>query len=215
MKKIHQLFMVLLMPLLAFSITANAEKYSEGKQYTKVSETVSRNAEVREYFSFYCPACFRFEPLMKTVKKNLTDDVKFERNHVDFLRAASPKIQGMLSKAIVAAEQLGMEKKLVAAIFNYIHVQKAVITSEKDIRNIFVLNGADGDKFDKLMKSFSVNAKAKAMKKKQDVMSKSGALKSVPTIIVNGKYRINVSAVDKNNFEQDYQNLINHLLTLK
>jgi len=32
---------------------------------------------------------------------------------------------------------------------------------------------------------------------------------------VNGKYRINVSAVDKNNFEQDYQNLINHLLTLK
>ncbi|PCJ57409.1 MAG: disulfide bond formation protein DsbA [Planctomycetota bacterium] len=215
MKKVQQLFMVLLMPLLAFSISANAEQYTEGKQYTKISETASRNAEVREYFSFYCPACFRFEPLMKTVKNNLTDDVKFERNHVDFLRAASPKIQGMLSKAIVVAEQLGMEKKLVAAIFNYIHVQRAVITSEKDIRNIFVLNGADGDKFDKLMKSFSVNSKAKAMKKSQDIMSKSGALKSVPTIIVNGKYRINVSAVDKNNFEQDYQNLINHLLTLK
>ena len=215
MKKVQQLFIVLLMPLLAFSISANAEQYTEGKQYTKISETASRNAEVREYFSFYCPACFRFEPLMKTVKNNLTDDVKFERNHVDFLRAASPKIQGMLSKAIVVAEQLGMEKKLVAAIFNYIHVQRAVITSEKDIRNIFVLNGADGDKFDKLMKSFSVNSKAKAMKKSQDIMSKSGALKSVPTIIVNGKYRINVSAVDKNNFEQDYQNLINHLLTLK
>lgn len=215
MKKIQQLFMVLLMPLLAFSISACAEKYTEGQQYTKVSDTVSAKAEVREYFSFYCQHCFRFEPFMETVQKNLSSNVKFERNHVDFLRAASPKIQAMLSKGVVVAEQLGMEKKLIAALFNYIHVQRAVITSEKDIRNIFVLNGADGDKFDKLMKSFSVNSQAKSMKKHQDTMSKSGALKSVPTIIVNGKYRINVKELDKNNFEQDYQNLINHLLTLK
>jgi len=215
MKKVQQLFMVLLMPLLAFSMSAHAEKYTEGKQYTKINETVSSKAEVREYFSLYCPACFRFESFIETVKKNLPSNVKFERNHVDFLRAASPKIQGMLSKAVVVAEQLGMGDKLVGALFNYIHVQKAVITSEKDIRNIFVLNGADGDKFDKLMKSFSVNSKAKSMKKHQDTMSQKGALKGVPAVFVNGKYRINVQELDKNNFEQDYQNLINHLLTLK
>lgn len=215
MKKIHRLFMVLLMPLLAFSITACAEKYTEGKQYTKVSEITSKSAEVREYFSFYCPHCLRFEPFMENVKKNLPNEVKFERNHVDFLRAASPKIQAMLSKAVVVAEQLDMEKKLIGAVFNYIQIQRAVITSEKDIRNIFVLNGADGDKFDKLMKSFSVNSQAKSMKKHQDTLSKSGALKGVPAVVVNGKYRINTQELDKNNFEQDYQNLINHLLTLK
>ncbi len=215
MKKIKQLFMVLLMPLLAFSITACAEKYTEGKQYTKVNETVSTKTEVREYFSFYCPHCLRFEPFMEKVKEGLPEGVKFERNHVDFLRAASPKIQAMLTKSVVVAEQLGMDDKLVGAVFNYIQIQRAVITSEKDIRNIFVLNGADGDKFDKLMKSFSVNSKAKSMKKHQDTMSKKGALKSVPTIIVNGKYRINQQELDKNNFEQDYQNLITYLLTLK
>ncbi len=207
--------MVLLMPLLAFSMTASASNYTEGKQYTKVSEVASRNVEVREYFSFYCPHCFRFEPFMESVKKDLPNDVRFERNHVDFLRAASPKIQGMLSKAIVVAEQLGMEKKLINALFKYIHVQRAVITSEKDIRNIFVLNGADGEKFDQLMKSFNVNSKANAMKKNQDTMSKKGALSSVPTVFVNGKYRINVKELDKDNFEQDYRNLINYLLTLK
>jgi thiol:disulfide interchange protein DsbA len=215
MKKIQRLFMVLLMPLLAFSITACAEKYTEGKQYTKVSETASKSVEVREYFSFYCPHCLRFEPFMETVKKNLPVEVKFERNHVDFLRAASPKIQGMLSKAIVVAEQLDMEKKLVSALFNYIQIQRAVITSEKDIRTIFVLNGADGEKFDKLMKSFNVNSQAKSMKKHQDTMTKNRALNSVPTIIVNGKYRVNTKELDKDNFEQDYQNLISHLLTLK
>ncbi|WP_245942433.1 thiol:disulfide interchange protein DsbA/DsbL [Candidatus Colwellia aromaticivorans] len=215
MKKMQQLLMVLLIPFFALSISACAEKYTEGKQYTKVNETVSAKVEVREYFSFYCPHCLRFEPFMETVKKGLPEGVKFERNHVDFLRAASPKIQAMLTKSVVVAEQLGLDDKLVGAIFNYIQIQKAVITSEKDIRNIFVLNGVDGDKFDKLMKSFSVNSKAKSMKKNQDIMAKKGALKGVPTIIINGKYRINTQALDKNNFEQDYQNLITHLLTLK
>ena len=215
MRKIQQFFMVLLMPLLAFSISACAEKYTEGKQYTKVNETLSGQAEVREYFSTYCGHCFKFEPLMHNIKKQLPTNVKFERNHVDFLRGASPKIQQMISKAVVVAEQLENEDKLIGAIFNYIHIQRAVITSEKDIRNIFVLNGADGDKFDKLMKSFSVNSQAKSMKKHQDNMSQKGALKAVPTVIVNGKYRVNVAELDKNNFEEDYQNLISHLLTLK
>ena len=215
MKKLQQLVMVLLIPFFALSITACAEKYTEGKQYTKVNEIVSSKAEVREYFSFYCPHCLRFEPFMEKVKENLPKGVKFERNHVDFLRAASPKIQAMLTKSVVVAEQLGMDKKLVGALFNYLQVQRAVITSEKDIRNIFVLNGVDGAKFDKLMKSFSVNSRAKSMKKSQDIMAKKGALKGVPTIIVNGKYRINSQELDKNNFEQDYQNLIQHLLTLK
>jgi len=188
--------------------------YTEGKQYTKVSDKASSKPEVREFFSFYCPHCLRFEPFMEQVKKNLPEGVKFELNHVDFLRAASPQIQQMLSKSIVVADQLGMQKKLTGAIFNYIQVQRAAITSEKDLRNIFVLNGADGEKFDKLMKSFSVNSKAKQMKKHQDYFAKKGALTGVPTVIVNGMYRINNQELDRNNFEQDYNKLIKHLLSL-
>jgi thiol:disulfide interchange protein DsbA len=215
MKKIQRLFMVLLMPLLAFSITACAEKYTEGNQYPKISETTSKNIEVREYFSVYCGHCFKFEPIMHDIKEGLPENVKFERNHVDFLRGASPETQQMISKAIAVAEQLDDADKYIGAIFNYIHIQRASITTEKDIRNIFVLNGADGDKYDKLIKSFSVNSHAKSMKKHQDTMSKSRALTAVPTVIVNGKYRINASALDKSNPKEDYKNLINYLLTIK
>jgi len=207
-------FLVFLMPLFALSMSACAEQYTDGKQYTTVSEQASSKKEVREYFSVYCGHCFKFEPFMASVKKSLPEGVKFERNHVDFLRAASPKIQQMVSKAVVVAEQLDMEDKLIGAIFNYIHIQRAVITSEKDLRNIFVLNGADGDKFDKLMKSFAVNGKAKAMKKNQDTMSQKRALTGVPTVIVNGKYKINADKLDKNNFEQDYKNLVKYLSEL-
>lgn len=205
---------VLLMSVFAVSMSASAGKYTEGNQYTKVSEKTTSKPEVREYFSFYCPHCLKFEPVMENVKAGLPTGVKFERNHVDFLRAASPKVQAMLSKSVVVAEQLGMEKALIGAVFNYIQIQRAVITSEKDIRNIFVLNGADGEKFDKLMKSFSVNSKAKSMKKNQDIMSEKRALTGVPTLFINGKYRINFPKLDQNNFEKDLHELIAYLLTL-
>jgi thiol:disulfide interchange protein DsbA len=152
---------------------------------------------------------------MEEVKKSLPDGVALELNHVDFLRMASPKVQQMLSKALVVAQQLDMEKKLTGALFNYIQVQRAIITTEKDIRNIFVLNGADGDKFDKLMTSFSVNSKAKLMKKNQNTLAKSGGLTGVPTVMVNGQYRINPQALDKKDFVGDYNQLIAYLLTLK
>lgn len=205
---------LLLLPLLALSVNAAAAQYTEGEQYTKVNETVTKKKEVREYFSVYCGHCFKFEPIMHGLKKSLPADASFERNHVDFLRGASPKIQQMITKAIVVAEQLDNTDKLIGAVFNYIHVQKSVITSEKDLRNIFVLNGTDGDKFDKLMKSFSVNSKAKSLKKNQDTLSAKRVLTSVPTIIVNGKYKIDATKLDRKNFEQDYQNLVKYLLEL-
>ncbi|WP_063888665.1 thiol:disulfide interchange protein DsbA/DsbL [Thalassomonas actiniarum] len=210
MKKVISLIMLMFIPFMA-----SCAEFEEGKQYTKVSEKASTKPEVREYFSFYCPHCLKFEPFFAKVKKQLPEGVPFERNHVDFLRAASPKIQAMLSKAVVTAQQMGLEEKVVAAIFNYIQVQRAVITSEKDLRNIFVLQGADGEEFDKIFKSFSVNSKAKQMKKNQDYFSQKGALTGVPTIIINGKYRINNQELDRDNFEADYHKLTKYLLALK
>ncbi|REL28582.1 thiol:disulfide interchange protein DsbA/DsbL [Thalassotalea euphylliae] len=211
MKKIFaSLLMVMLLPF-----AAQAANYQEGNQYTKVSDQVSKKPEVREYFSFYCPHCLRFEPFFANVKKNLPEGVSFERNHVDFLRFTTPEIQFMVTKALATAQQLKVEDKIAAAIFNYIQVQRGAITEAKDIRNIFVLNGVDGEAFDKAFKSFSVNSKAKLMKKMQNDLVKKRALTGVPTVVVNGKYRINADKLDRNNFEQDYINIVKYLSTLE
>ena len=209
MKKILSVLFVLMMPLLT-----TAADYKEGKQYTKVSEQASKKPEVREYFSFYCPHCLRFEPFFAKVKKSLPKGVSFERNHIDFLRFATPEIQYMLTRALVAAQLLKQEEKLSAAIFNYLQVQRGTVSSEKDIRNIFVLQGVDGDKFDKAFKNFRVDKVAKEMKKNQQYFTNKNALTGVPTVIVNGQYRVNSDKLDRNNFESDYQDLIKYLLTL-
>ena len=110
-----------------------------------------------------------------------------------------------------------MEKQIMNAIFKYIHVQRAPFSSEKDLRNLFVVNGADGAKFDKLMKSFSVNSQAKQFKKQQDFFSRKGALTGVPTVIVNGKYKVEAQGLDRSSrtaLEDDYIKLVNYLLTL-
>lgn len=209
MKKLISLFLFAMLPLVTV-----AAKYEEGKQYTQVSDKASKSPELREYYSFWCPHCFRFEGFYAEVKKQLPEGVAFERNHVDFLRFTTEDIQFMLTKGLVIAQQLKMEEQLVAAIFKYIHVQRASFSSEKDLRNLFVLNGVDGEQFDKLINSFTVNSKAKQMKKSQEYFTQKGALTGVPTVIVNNKYRINHDGLDRNNFEQDYMNVIKYLLTL-
>jgi len=203
LKKIASLLLILTVPF--FSMAAN---YQAGKQYTQVNEQRSLTPEVREYFSFYCPHCFRFETLAAKLRTELPESLPFVRNHVDFLPEATPEMQDLLSKALIVAEQLGVEQKIATAIFNYIHVQRATFSSIKDIRNIFVLHGVDGDKFDKLMNSFTVSSMAKRMKKNQDYFTNKGALTGVPTIIVNNKYRLNFATLDKADPGEDLKNLI-------
>ncbi|TKB46614.1 thiol:disulfide interchange protein DsbA/DsbL [Thalassotalea mangrovi] len=207
MKKLMSLFLVT--ALAAFS--SQAAKYVEGKHYTIVSETASATPEVREYFSFYCPHCLRFEPFMQDLARSLPEGVTFEKNHVDFLRAASPEVQFDITKALVVAEQLPQKERLIGAIFNEIQVQRRPITSPDDIRKIFVMNGVDGEQFDKMFKSFAVNSQAKKQKKNQDDLVAKRALTGVPTVVVNGKYRVNASELDKADFLNDYKNIVIYL----
>jgi len=205
-----QFFAILMFALVSFFVQST--DYQEGKHYVKIKEIAVTSPEVREYFSFYCPHCFKFEPLMDEVKKSLPKEARLVKNH--FLPGASRKMQGLLTKALITAEKMGASESHVAAIFKYIHEHRAVFTSINDIRNVFILNGADGAEFDKVIASDEVKVAAKKMRSNQDILAKSGDLKSVPSIVVNGKYLVHTHDLDKTNFVEDYNNLIKYLLSL-
>lgn len=210
--------LIALLGVLCLSLTANAKDYEEGKHYTKVQGVEVSGPEVREYFSFYCPACFQFEPVAKMIEDNLPDGVSFKKNHVDFLRVASPKMQQTLTKALAVANRLDSKEQFIAAIFKYIHIHRAVFTSEKDVRNVFVMAGVEGAQFDKLMQDETVIAEAEQMKNFQDELAKTHGIHGVPSVIVNGKYRIETKELDTTSFEAfkaDYMALIAHTLALK
>ena len=184
MKKILLLLsLTLLMPLQACS----QEKWREGSHYNVIAEQVTEKKEVLEFFSFWCPHCFSFEPIVKNIKSTLADDVEFKKIHVNFMGFASAAIQNEATKAMMVARELNKGVELNQAIFRYLHESRSAITSINDLKNIFVVNGVEPEEFDKVMSSFGVNSMLQMNNRSIEKYRKH--VSSVPNFIVNGKYQ--------------------------
>ena len=201
----------LLAVLLPFAATSLAAAYEEGVHYEVVSERATKKPEIKEFFSFYCPACNNMEALITEFKPSLDKDIKFKKSHVDFIGVRDPETQKMMTQALATAEVLPQKDKIVSAIFNHIHTQRAQFNELADVKDVFVAQGVDGDKFDKLFKSFSVRTLGSKMKRDQDYFKDKGALTGVPTFIVNGKYKLNLGKESGVYKPEDISKLVNYL----
>lgn len=201
----------LLALLLPLAVTAAPTEYEEGVHYDVVSDRASKKPEIKEFFSFYCPACNNYESLLDEVKPKLDKSVKFKKSHVDFVGVRNAENQQMISQALATAEVLPQKDALIAAMFNHIHAKRAKFNELADIKDVFVAQGVDGDKFDKVYKSFSVRTMSSKMKREQTYYQEKGALRSVPTFIVNGKYKLNLGRETGITAPEDISKLINYL----
>ena len=187
-------------------------RFEEGKHYQVISKTASSEPKLTEYFSFYCGACFKFEPLVNSLKTKLPEDAKFVKSHVDFIRAASPEIQAGLAKAFVVAERMGNKQAVIDAIFKQIHIDRKPFESDQDIIALAASVGIDKAKFTKMYNNQGAKREAKKMKTMQNQLTQQGILQGVPMFIVNDKYKINNRELRS---EQEYQDLIAFLLSMK
>lgn len=185
MKKI--LSVLVLGLLFSVQACAQVELWQEGTHYKVISDTASKQPVVTEYFSFWCPACYQFEPLVKQMKSKLGEDVKFSKVHVNFMGFTGRDVQDMATKAMLIGRVMKEEDKYNEAIFDYIHRQRGSISEIKDLRNIFVVNGADAEKFDKLATGFSMNNLLNRNNK--SIEQFRNELTGVPTFIINEKYK--------------------------
>ncbi|MBT0585330.1 thiol:disulfide interchange protein DsbA/DsbL [Alteromonas oceanisediminis] len=167
------------------------EQWQEGKHFKVISDTATEKPVVTEFFSFWCPACYNFEPLVAEIKKQLPEDVKFNKVHVNFMGFTSADVQDEVTRGMMIARAVKQEERLNGAIFNYIHKQRASITGLEDVRNIFVVNGVDEAEFDKLASSFGVNSMVQ--KNNKEIEKFRSHLSGVPNFIVNGKYQATFS----------------------
>lgn len=202
---------VLLLALLPLSAVA-ADRFVETKHFEVIAEQPTAKPEVKEYFSFYCGGCNAFEPVAQSVAQKLPAGVEFKKSHVDFLRAATPEIQDALVRSYLVAKNLGKGDKISSAIFNQIHRYRVPFKSDQDIRSLMMLHDIEADSYDSAMKSFAVRGAAKQMKKEQDELAERGVLTGVPTLIVNGKYKIINKSLTTTNMEAELLDLINFLL---
>ncbi|TEW54116.1 thiol:disulfide interchange protein DsbA/DsbL [Psychromonas sp. RZ22] len=184
MKKVFALFIGLFL----LSLNVNAADFKEGTHYEVVSQTATEKPEVLEFFSFYCPHCFKFEPLMKTLQQELPANVNIKKNHVNFIGGSmGPQI----TQAYAAAEVLNVKEKFTSIVFDEIHTQRKTINGEKDILAMFVKAGVEEKQAKAALASFPVNGLASQMKRNTENFK----IRGVPTLIVNGKYKVNTGSV--------------------
>jgi protein dithiol oxidoreductase (disulfide-forming) len=180
--------------LSVFSTASMAIEFEKGKHFAVVAEHASDTPKVSEYFSFYCPHCLRFEPIIEAMHAALPAGTTFVKNHVDSLPGRNPEIEHLLTKALFSAEILHVDKTMIPAIFKYIHVNKADFSNQQDLKNLFVINDVDGEAFDKTMSSFAVNAQFNKAQRSTAALRAAG-IHTVPTVIVNDKYQVIANSI--------------------
>lgn len=173
----------LLMTLTA--VIAQAEEYKAGVNYDVIALPVptadKSKVEVVEAFGYLCPHCASFEPLLHSWTAKLPADVDFVRIPVVFSRSWEP-----LARAYYSSDILHDLDKTHQATFDALHKERRRFTSMDDLANYYADLGVDKEKFTKMTQSFAVN-----MRMNQGASKLKGyGIKSVPTLIVNGKYLI-------------------------
>ena len=156
--------------------------------------------EVVEFFSYGCPHCAKFNPLVSAWVAKQPKDVAFKRVPVGYGRAAWVN----LSRAYYALEATGDLKKLDAALFRAIHDEHQNLSDEESIDDWVAKQGGDATRFAKAYVSFGVNNETV----QADAMTEDFGIDGVPTLAVNGRYVVITPTQPENDEEQKYRGLL-------
>lgn len=183
--------LLLVLSMMAIGLSCSAEDsagkaYAEGTHYDVISPAVRTldpdKIEVAEYFAHSCGHCYAFEPLVQQWKESKPDDVSFRGVPVVF-RATGE----VYARAYYAAAALGVQDKISTVMFQTIHVDRKPLASEDQMEALFVANGVSAEDFTKAFNSFGVSSQVNQAVS----LAKSAKIQSTPTMVVNGKYRVN------------------------
>lgn len=201
---------LILVPSLVF-----AAKFEAGTHYEVLPTPQTAQPEVVEFFSFLCPHCKSFEPLVQKLEQSLPKGQTLIRNHVDFLGGVPADFQSALGRVFFVADNAGVGHQFADALFAHIHVKRAGINSMDDLRALALSAGVPALVYDSNIASAKVNAQVDAIKARQNFYSEQKVLRGVPSLIVNGKYQVLLGGLNAENPQQDLNELVAYLLNKK
>jgi thiol:disulfide interchange protein DsbA len=159
-------------------------QFEEGSHFRKMASSQGTSSapdkiEVAEVFWYGCPHCYDFDPIIDEWKADLAPDVAFIRIPVIW----NPTNQ-LHARVMYTAEALGKLDEIHPAVFKAMHQEGNTLTKEEDIVELFEKNGVSEEEFREAYNSFSVSSSVK----RAENLTRRYGVRSVPVIIVNGKY---------------------------
>ncbi|QJC29673.1 thioredoxin domain-containing protein [Enterobacteriaceae endosymbiont of Plateumaris pusilla] len=185
------------------------------KQSQNIKLIPDSKIQITEFFSFLCPHCYDFYNMIhKTnfLNKKFLKNLKIKKYHINNI--GNKELSELATYNWSIAIALHVESKVLLPIFE--GLQKShKIYDYFTMRKIFIKSAnIDKNIYDAAWNSFIV----KALNVKQQELSKTWNITSVPFIIVNNNYHIILDTLDitsSNTFINDYINLVKILLKKK
>lgn len=168
------------------SSTLLGAQYEEGVHYQVLDpqaplSTSGEGIEVSEYFSYGCGHCFQFDPVLNAWLDTQPEDVNFDRTP-----AVWNDYYGNLAQTYYTLKAMDLLESLHVAVFEAIHIQRKNLSKPGVMADFLEEAGVDPESFAKVFNSFGVRMSLQQADARGRVYRASG----VPTLIVNGKYRI-------------------------
>lgn len=170
----------------ALTVALPAAAQTAGKDYTPISPAQATEdagkIEVLEFFSYGCPHCSDFNPLLTAWIARQPADVVVRKVPVSFGRAAWANI----AKLYYTLEITGDQHRLENDIFKAIHQERTNLFDEKALTEWVVKKGVDQKKFSETFNSFGVMSKVK----RADQIAQAYKIQGVPALAIEGKYLV-------------------------
>lgn len=193
--------------LMATQLTM-AQEFRLGTHYqgllTPMETRNSDAIEVIEVFHYGCRHCFDFDPVLDKWREQQQRDVEFRR-----LPAVWNKTLRLLAQTYFTAEVLGVIEAVHYPIFKAIH------THGVDLRDLSLTGQlfeevaeVDSAEFSRVYNSFGVRVRAQQAEAQGRIYGISG----VPTMIVNGKYRVDATMAGNN---KKMLQIVDHLVEVE
>ena len=166
----------------------NGEKFRAGVHYelldnpTKVRDP--SKIEVTEVFWFGCNHCYALEPYIARWKRDIPLDVTFIKSPAtwnDMLKTHAT--------IYYTAKALGIEQQFVPAAFNTIQNEGKMLTGNTELEYYFRGFDVQKDRYKAVSTSFGVRNAVDQADKKMKEWKETG----VPSLVVNGKYKVAAS----------------------
>lgn len=178
-------------------------KWVEGKNYFRIEPAQPKvsntdKVEVAEVFSYACPSCNAFHPMVDQLAKSLPSYAVMAYLPVSFMPQENFP---MFQRAFLTAQALDVAEKANDAMYDAVWKSKE-LSSERadgqglkpmselptltDAANFYAKFGADPKEFVAVANSFSINTQVK----RADQLVKAYGVEGTPTIVIDGKYRI-------------------------
>jgi thiol:disulfide interchange protein DsbA len=174
--------------LILLAVTASVDAASvAGRDYLVLNppqrpDSRPGKIEVIEFFSWGCPHCYEFYPLLSSWQSKLPRDVEFKRVPVGF---AHPQWEN-LARAYYALEVTGDVARLDSQLFEAIHKEHLPLFDEGSITEWVGKHGVDTKKFSAAYNSFGVNASMA----RSEQLRIGYKVEFVPTLAVAGRYSV-------------------------